>query len=122
MSYKLIFSNLFIAFTFAVLATLAALPVTHAEPTAPGVTENSQIELLAPPVQRFKRFMQTAGHKGPSNFKSKPKRKKIKCNGQTTSDCCSGLSYCSCLYMPGSSDNTHPTSCHSTPPPSPGRG
>ncbi len=37
---------------------------------------------------------------------------KLKCNGKTTSQCCTGLSYCGCLYMPGSSSDNHPTSCH----------
>lgn len=42
------------------------------------------------------------------------------CNGKTTSECCQGLSYCGCLYMPGSSSDNHPTSCHAgTPPPAP---
>ncbi|CAN1722982.1 putative Secreted protein [Hyphomicrobium sp. 1Nfss2.1] len=38
------------------------------------------------------------------------------CNGQTSDQCCEGLSFCGCLYMPGS-DNTHPTACFSRPPP-----
>lgn len=40
------------------------------------------------------------------------------CNGQTTTQCCDGLSYCGCLYMPGS-DDTHPTACFANPPPKP---
>lgn len=57
-----------------------------------------------------------------TTLKAPTKRVKVKCNGKTTTQCCSGLSYCSCLYMPGSSDDTHPTSCHSTPGPHGGRG
>ena len=39
------------------------------------------------------------------------------CNGKTTTQCCDGLAYCGCLYMPGKSDDTHPTSCFPNPPP-----
>jgi hypothetical protein len=42
---------------------------------------------------------------------------KIKCNGKTASQCCTGLSYCTCLYMPGLSSDDHPTSCHKGKPP-----
>ncbi|MDX2308790.1 MAG: hypothetical protein NW216_11175 [Hyphomicrobium sp.] len=49
------------------------------------------------------------------NFVTPGKGARKKCNGQTTSECCAGISYCGCFYMPGS-DNNHPTSCHSSPP------
>ncbi|MGH1417664.1 MAG: hypothetical protein ACRBCJ_02280 [Hyphomicrobiaceae bacterium] len=121
MTCKFSIANFFIVLSFAILATLASLTAAKAGPNTPNATEKSTIELLSEPAQRFHRFMQTAAG-GAGKYTSKPKRKKIKCNGKTTSECCSGLSYCGCLYMPGSSDDNHPTSCHSNPPPRPGRG
>lgn len=60
------------------------------------------------------------GYSVAGNLKTPGKRAKVQCNGKTTSECCSGLSFCGCLYMPGSSSDNHPTSCHSNPPPSKG--
>lgn len=54
--------------------------------------------------------MTIAGRSGPSGLAGSGGAKKP-CNGATTSTCCQGLSYCSCLYMPGSSSDNHPTAC-----------
>ena len=48
----------------------------------------------------------TAKHKGPRK----------QCNGSTTTECCAGLSYCSCLFMPGSTKD-RPTACFPNDPP-----
>lgn len=48
-------------------------------------------------------------------LKTPGKGARVQCNGKTTSECCSGIAFCGCLYAPGSDDN-HPTSCHSSPP------
>ncbi|MBU2582937.1 MAG: hypothetical protein KJ622_14600 [Alphaproteobacteria bacterium] len=58
--------------------------------------------------------MTVAGRSGPSGYAAPGGRVRKPCNGQTTSDCCKGLSKCSCLYMPGSSSNNHPTACFAT--------
>ena len=55
--------------------------------------------------------MTIAGRKGPSGLAAPGGRVKKPCNGSTTSTCCQGLAYCSCLYMPGSSSDNHPTAC-----------
>jgi len=46
---------------------------------------------------------------------------KVACNGKTTSQCCEGISYCGCLYAPGSTKD-RPTACYSSPPSSPKKG
>ena len=47
-------------------------------------------------------------------LKAPGRESRKKCNGSTTSECCKGLSKCSCLYMPGSSSDNHPTACFTT--------
>lgn len=58
--------------------------------------------------------MTIAGRSGTGSFATPGQRVKKPCGGQTTSQCCKGLSKCSCLYMPGSSSNNHPTACFAT--------
>lgn len=58
--------------------------------------------------------MTVAGRGGPGGFAAPGRNVRKPCNGQTTSQCCQGLSKCSCLYMPGSSSNNHPTACFAT--------
>ncbi|MBU1212422.1 MAG: hypothetical protein KJ587_14275 [Alphaproteobacteria bacterium] len=85
--------------TFVFLATPSyAGPLTGAQ-TAGAIQSTGT---LAP--------MTVAGRKGPSGLTGSGGAKKP-CNGSTTSECCKGLSYCSCLYMPGSSSDNHPTAC-----------
>lgn len=118
MTYRMISSQLFVVLTFLALAFVAAIPMANAAgvtaETAPIQTEIS--ELKAGTTLLF------AKKKSFGKFKTNPRRTKKKCNGLSTSACCEGISYCGCLYMPGSSDDNHPTSCTSSPPPSPGNG
>lgn len=74
------------------------------------VTSPSGAETLSATGQK------APGPNAAGSFKASVKGKAKRCNGQTTTTCCAGLSYCTCLYAPGSSDSTHPTSCSSVPP------
>lgn len=58
--------------------------------------------------------MTIAGRGGPGGLVAPGGRLRKPCNGSTTSECCKGLSKCSCLYMPGSSSTNHPTACFAT--------
>jgi hypothetical protein len=50
----------------------------------------------------------------PGSFAQPQKRAKKDCNGQTTEECCRGISYCTCLYPP--TGGTKPLNCISNPP------
>jgi hypothetical protein len=50
----------------------------------------------------------------PGSFAQPQKSVKRDCNGQTTAECCRGISYCTCLYPP--TGGTKPLNCISSPP------
>ncbi len=89
---------------FAALMTVVLL----ASPTYAGPLD-SQDQTAVAQTQIAPAMMTLA-----AKFKAPTRRSRVKCNGQTTDDCCKGLSKCSCLYMPGSSSTNHPTACFST--------
>jgi hypothetical protein len=45
----------------------------------------------------------------PNRLVAPGKGKRVACNGKTASECCVGLSYCTCLYSPMGGAN--PTDC-----------
>jgi hypothetical protein len=69
------------------------------------------------PQKTFQTLKAPASARVANKLKAPGPRAEKKCNGKTTTECCKGLSYCSCFYFPGRSDDTHPTSCNSNPPP-----
>jgi hypothetical protein len=68
-------------------------------------------------TQSFQTLKVPAPTRVAEKLKTPGKRAGKQCNGKTTTECCAGLSYCGCFYFPGKSDDTHPTSCTSNPPP-----
>jgi hypothetical protein len=51
---------------------------------------------------------------GPKSLTQPQRRTKKDCNGQTTEECCRGISYCTCLYPP--TGGSKPLNCISSPP------
>ena len=47
----------------------------------------------------------------PNRLVAPGKGKKVACNGKSASECCVGLSYCTCFYAPLSGKNAPPTEC-----------
>ncbi len=90
--------------TALILGGIALAPPSNAEAPARKGTYQTTKSPIVPVVDKLK-----AAVKGPRRD----------CDGKTTTACCEGLSYCGCLYMPGKSDDTHPTACFSNPPPKP---
>jgi hypothetical protein len=90
-----------VALLFTALMTVIALssPIRADEASSKAVTA---LENVAPATITLA-----------ANFKANTKESRKQCNGQTTSECCKGLTKCSCLYMPGSTTN-HPTACFSS--------
>ncbi len=89
-----------------VMIGVALAPASHAGTLEATAQQKTFQTLKAPASARVANKLRTPG----------PRAEK-KCNGKTTTECCKGLSYCGCFYFPGSSDDTHPTSCKSNPPP-----
>ncbi len=114
MSLKLISSQIFIILTVAALAILTAMSPTYAASQTPHPSTNSAAVKTTAQAPN----LLVAQRNATGTIKQRTRRLKKKCNGQTTADCCKGLSYCTCLYMPGSSDDDHPTSCFKGTPPS----
>lgn len=83
------------------LALTTLVAQGHAGTSAP---QQSAFQSKNPAVVRIAGKLKTPG-----------KRVRVLCEGKTTSECCSGIAFCGCLYAPGS-DNNHPTSCTSSPP------
>lgn len=90
-----------ITILFAAFMTVVLL-ATPSHAGAQGNAEAIQSRVAASPVTLA------------ANFKAPGGESRKKCNGKTTSECCKGLSKCSCLYMPGSSSDNHPTACFAT--------
>jgi hypothetical protein len=92
--------------TAVVMAGVMLAPSSYAG-TLDNATGKQTFQTLKGPTA-----MRVAG-----SLKTPGKRTKKLCNGKTTTECCKGLSYCGCYYLPGTSDDTHPTGCKSNPPP-----
>lgn len=88
------------------IADVAFAPVSEAGPSQNGMRQGTY-QTAKPPVTPVAAKLKTPGRGA-----------RKQCEGKTTTECCAGLSFCGCLYMPGS-DDTHPTSCFSNPPPAP---
>ena len=88
----------------SVLAGIALAPASYAAPQ--DAARKGTYQTMKSPVAPAAAKLKAKGN-GP----------KRECDGKTTTQCCEGLAYCGCLYMPGKSDDTHPTSCFANPPP-----
>lgn len=96
-----------------VLAFAAMVPFVAARADVPVST--AAATTLASPIQ-----MAAAPARNALDLKTPTRSSRKNCNGKTTSECCAGLSYCTCLYMPGNSSDNHPTACFKGTPPSNG--
>lgn len=91
------------------IASIVTIAVMLAPPSYAGELGNAQIDRQISQTRVAPAPMQLA-----YKFKAPGRDSRKKCNGSTTSECCKGLSKCSCLYMPGSSSDNHPTACFAT--------
>jgi len=108
MPFKMTVLNFFVPLLVLTLAAMVPFVAARADTPAPtGVATAfaSPIQTAAGPTRS-----------GAMDLKSPARRARKDCNGTTSSECCAGLSYCTCLYMPGSTDN-HPTACFKGTPP-----
>jgi hypothetical protein len=104
-----ILPGLFILAMFAVV-TVAGTRATAAPESAPLIVAQTQLKQGTKPGD--------SGRGGPSSMKANTATVKVLCNGNTSTECCKGISFCGCLYapMPKKGDEDKPLSCNSSPP------
>jgi hypothetical protein len=81
-----------LAAALIIASSLFALPQSASAETRGGYTAIAQAQVNQP-----------------TRLVAPGKGKRVACNGKTATECCTGLSYCTCLYSPMGGAN--PTDC-----------